>query len=804
MIPLLCQNQLNLLKSKKTRLCKELNKRSAYFTTKMNNDRSPPFPTFAKAPWTVYYALLERDILARQGVFSNSVIKFAGGAAPTVPPARWTFAERRRPTYPAALADFLSTALETSVGCDAENSLLGAMTSGAYAALNTLVSGAGHSGSKEIDVFSSKIKFFNLENIAKLPLINTSIGQMAILEFFSTIVDQEFTFERKVTNVKSDKKLIIASRILKNLAPDCDQVPTSRRASTCEAGFHYGADLTSDWIDIFSFVCSQSYSISKNDPNVYVSEHDVEQCELLDSTLFRHMIRVQSIVKVASVFYEPRKLWQDEKTGSLPNKYVRPVGSHYKPTARKQFVNPPIASDVSSALDIHSYNADVLDLICSVERYYIFAKVATLNNIGVLLACKRFLARFAMTQRTIMSRAMMPTKSEEILLLSKSPELREKRQNLERARKSALINLSEHYRATLGQMIYRLFVVFFNFTIRADPLRPSIHMAALQKHGETTMPDEYINLRAVQYQQMFKDHKPGLLRGALILSSAYAIPTAPQKEKPHQKMSPSLAAQSSPPPPPPPSPGDYNRATPSDAAVVSVAALAPIIPSTTAVVVNPAPPPPLQTPTPPSTAQHYQATSWPYSQASTQLLPPIQLPSLNAPHFVPAQEFSQFQGATQIVTFDASHSDNYMFAQQVAGGQAPAQNTTLPPDATQYPTFFQSNATATAAACPYQFACAESGAGAPVGYPPPPPTTTTTTTTLDPPQSTSFYMQLPAAQQDASTHAQFPPYPQNVQYYTPAQNTFFGHGVYVGTTAPQFATNQHSPPDVQLPPPPQN
>jgi hypothetical protein len=544
-VPALTKIEIARFKLKKLFLFRDLDSQAAPFVQdieKLQKWERDSLPVFKENSWLAYYEKLKTDMLMREGIFKHCVIRFHNEVVlPQISKAKWEYARRRRPANCAALSDFVTTSLADGSPVQHRSSAQPTERFSAYAALNALVDGetsqfSATEGSFPIPekVFGSNtvINLFDMQAISKIPMIDTAVGQIAIIEFFSSIVDFEFTTERKITFKKSDKKLLLVSKTLRNLAADCFQVPTPRASSTCDLGFNYAADISSSIADMLSFISSQSYAIAKNDPDHIAEEHEVQQTDLFESSWFQYLLRFQSIIKVSRTLYKPAKIWDDERTGRLGTKPVRPVGTHANPTCRTQFEQTPRIEDIASALDVHIANIDVVDFICSVERFTLCAKIAPLCNVGVLLAAKLLLERFASRQRAKMSRTMMPSPREKILLKDTTPERREERLNLERARKSALIQASNQHRANLNKLIHQLFLIYFNFALKSDPLRPSVHMQQLFRAGETEMPSAYVYMKIALYRKMLADQCPRLQHNTLIMSTAYSVFDPRSRPKP--------------------------------------------------------------------------------------------------------------------------------------------------------------------------------------------------------------------------------------------------------------------------------
>jgi hypothetical protein len=517
-----------------------------------------PHPTCSLAPWPSYYKALACDMVNLRGLFSNSVIHWRGAKQPNgikISRADWDSANRHRPPAPIAIRDFFRTeptpipsaTIPSSRSCN-------------YAVLNSIADLSGStyvaSPSNVHNIFDSNLRstLFNFEAIAKHPMIHTSTAQLAVAEFFMGITDLNFNYAKRLTGISSHKKLIITSKTLRNLAGDCYKAPDRRRSDVHDAGFHFCCNVTKDIADLFRFLCSTSYSVSKNDPNYYAAPHEIEQVAFLESGMFHYMQRVASIVKIGTDLVLPRKLWEDDRTNFVKKAAlaIQSSGSLLEPSAKTQCEHSPRPSDNISALDIHSINSEILEFMADLERYQAYSKVAPLCHIGVLLSARRLVSKFAKRLRTSMAHTMMPTPNETRILqgakslLAETPQDRKTRQRLEATRKSSLLMLSNQYKQKMSQMIYRLFTIYLEFAITMDPLRPQVHMAALFSlkarvtDVPSEMPDEYVDLMKMLYKRALDDNYPAVEK-SLWFTNAYSIPkvTAPNPvvvPKPHVRL----------------------------------------------------------------------------------------------------------------------------------------------------------------------------------------------------------------------------------------------------------------------------
>ncbi len=307
-------------------------------------------------------------------------------------------------------------------------------------------------------------------------------------------------------------------------------------------------DLTREIGDLFRFLCTSSYSVVKNNPDGICGAHEIEQQAFYESDLFRHIVRFQSIANVGINLYETRRIWDDERLGYIVKSLgkLRAQASMFQPSLRMQFVKKPKDDDALSALDIYSDNGDIVDLMASVERFAIYAKVSSHANIGVILACRHFLQNFAAKSRLAMTKTMAVTTAENIILSSRSASnenanQRAKREALERARKSAMLNLSNQHRMKMSQMIYKLFVIYLNFSTECNPVRPAIHMASLFSPANATpMPDAFLAMKVKQYSMALNTNYPAL-QNTLFVTEAFQLPvryckkTNPAKDQQKQQ-----------------------------------------------------------------------------------------------------------------------------------------------------------------------------------------------------------------------------------------------------------------------------
>ena len=514
------------------------------------NTNGIPHPTCGFSPWQAYYQALGSDMIRQTGIFSNSVIHFYGANQEhgyQVSKEQWEIVAKIRPVVPAAIRSFFR------VDDYPNNASIPTARSANFAVLNAIADLSNVSfvsSPANIDNIlntNTRITLFNYEAIVKHPLMHTSTAQLATAEFFSGITDLDFTLGRKLTHVKDHKKLVVVSKTLRNLTRDCYKgVEPQRPSKLYDCGFEYGADVTQDICDLFRYLCARSYSVEKNDPNFYSAAHEIEQKPFLDSTLFHYMQRIASICKMGGEIFMPRKLWEDNRAnfgGRKATAFLFSNGTVTHPTTKAQYENTPKSDDTSSALDIHSINMTILDFICDVERFSVYAKVAPLCHIGVLLSARRFISKYAGKLRGIMNRTMLPTASEKEILQratiqnGETAKQASARQRLEAARQSALLALSNQYKQQMNQMIYQVFMIYLDFAITSDPLRPDIHMKAVfQATNNPTenareyvpashMSDNYVDFMKMLYKRALDDNFPSVEK-SLWITSAHSIPRA--------------------------------------------------------------------------------------------------------------------------------------------------------------------------------------------------------------------------------------------------------------------------------------
>jgi len=372
---------------------------------------------------------------------------------------------------------------------------------------------------------TERFEYIDIGAIACNPLATTEIGLLVTMEFYYCIVDLVTTYRRKTTGDKRHRLLRVYSKTLKNLcenAADCD----TSSSPFSERGFNYGHDLTDSILKLFQFCCSTSYAATKSSPlfnDRYIAT------PFFCSTTFQHLIRLKSIVDTGADIYTPtwfnnaQPLTETEETVepcilmAYSKRKAREAGSAFpnKVSPAKGFKAdiPHYETNlkIGQSEILYSHAQDCKELVESISRFASLTSISCHTDLGVLLACRRYLDAFANKQREAMTKTILLTKEEKKILdgvKSGKETFKQLRQRaiLIATRRTTLRTLALRHQHLVSRIISKLYAVYLEHSVINMPRSATNHRTRFFDENLPNIFNTYLAHKQSEFRQLLAEN----------------------------------------------------------------------------------------------------------------------------------------------------------------------------------------------------------------------------------------------------------------------------------------------------------
>ncbi|CAG5106267.1 Oidioi.mRNA.OKI2018_I69.chr1.g2764.t1.cds [Oikopleura dioica] len=349
------------------------------------------------------------------------------------------------------------------------------------------------------------LRFVDFPAIMRHPTATSPITQLAMLEFYTLVVDFEPTLSRKLTGEASDIDMRFISRSLRFSRDDAYKCPPEWTLPHTEPDCNYGIDLSRDLLRMINFYCETSYLTTKADPRFSAETHSLRHIGFLESETFEYLMRLKSIVDIGTPMAFSRSIQDDVDCSATCN-----IPRHFREIRRKGR-----GSFKDTDLILNDMNADCVELLDNINRYRVYSKLCPMSYVGVLISMRKFLVKTLDKERARLRRAMLPTMEEFLVLNSQNPDARTTRDHLEMKRKNICRTFIYRQQMIFSNLVWQLFKLYHNFVTQCDPKTPQSHMAAVMKKGPPT-PLDFIDFRKATFREVINNVKPDFTHTAHI------------------------------------------------------------------------------------------------------------------------------------------------------------------------------------------------------------------------------------------------------------------------------------------------
>jgi hypothetical protein len=342
-------------------------------------------------------------------------------------------------------------------------------------------------------------EYIDIGMIACNPMATTELGLLVTMEFFFCVVDIFTTYRRKATGNAKHRLLRMYSKTLKNLRDDADDILNTTPLRFTEAGFNYAHDMTDSIIKLFQFCCTTSYVATKSDPDFDGEKHGYKTSPFFASKTFRHLVRIKSIADNGSYFYTPT--WFNKNQPSPPppppdsdvksseiltpepvilmsysERKAEEIGSEYPKNAtptngfRVDIPHYETNLKIGQSRILYDHARDCMELVESISRFVALTSVSCHTDLGVLLACRRYLNLFARRQREAMQKTIELTRDERELMRKvnqrKESFHRIRQRNMLLAtRRSTLRTLALRHQTLMSRILVKLYSAYLEHSL---------------------------------------------------------------------------------------------------------------------------------------------------------------------------------------------------------------------------------------------------------------------------------------------------------------------------------------------------